>query len=502
MTNANLQSLHPGRIVPFLVVAVMTSMPILLRAQSDPSAATPPASVPNAGRSSSDPSPQYPAKKEAATSAYAAPQPGAVGAQPVYPGLGPSSPPLQTSVGPYTLRFYGTVLFNASTSDSDEVGQDIPLWPLPGAIPVTFPDGSKEPAGHIHDTIFSARQSVFGFTITRTKPLASGWTPSALVEFDFFGTQPVDTLLPQGRILNQPRLRLAYFQIAKGNWKILAGQDRIILSPFDPISLSHVAVPLGYTAGDLWGWFPQVRVDYSRKFGKTSVLLQGGVLRPSFGDPRLNDLPVPGSSVNAVFSGYGERSGWPFYQGHISVSHPWRGSAVTWGAGVHYGKERVGVNHTINSWAAAFDADVPIVSRLTFRGEGYFGSNLVPFGGGILQGVAAIPANPPFTEIRPIHDAGGWAEFTIPATLDYKNVFYVGGGTDDPTDADLLPGTSRSKNSFVWASYFHKLTNQITLAFEWSNWQFLTKGFVNNVPGPKGPSGRGNVFNLALAYQF
>jgi len=40
------------------------------------------------------------------------------------------------------------------------------------------------------------------------------------------------------------------------------------------------------------------------------------------------------------------------------------------------------------------------------------------------------------------------------------------------------------------------------VAFEWSNWQFVTKNFVAGRPGPKGPTGRGNVINIALAYQF
>ena len=79
--------------------------------------------------------------------------------------------------------------------------------------------------------------------------------------------------------------------------------------------------------------------------------------------------------------------------------------------------------------------------RLTLRGEGHFGSNLTPFGGGILQGVIAIAANPLLTEIRPVGDQGGWAEFSIPATVNYKNAFYVGEGADDPPDADLRRAT-------------------------------------------------------------
>jgi len=65
-----------------------------------------------------------------------------------------------------------------------------------------------------------------------------------------------------------------------------------------------------------------------------------------------------------------------------------------------------------------------------------------------------------------------------------------------------LPLTTRAKSSFYWLSYFRKLTSDITLATEWSNWQFRTVAFSSGGGQSKGPSGRGNVVNVALAYQF
>jgi hypothetical protein len=190
-------------------------------------------------------------------------------------------------------------------------------------------------------------------------------------------------------------------------------------------------------------------------------------------------------------------------QARAAVSHPMNGSTATVGAGVHYGREILGAtrNH-LDSWAFAFDFRVPVQTRLILRGEGYLGSNLVPFQGGIVQGIAAIPTNQPFTLIHKIGDAGGWGELTVRVTTDDRNHFYVGAGTDDPKDANLLPGSTRSKNTFYWASYLHKLSNEFTIMGEWSNWQFRTRGFTGNVPGPQGAFGRANVFNLAFAYSF
>ena len=344
----------------------------------------------------------------------------------------------------------------------------------------------------------TARQSVVGLNLNPANPPANGWASSALVEFDFFGVRPADNLQPQARVLNQPRLRLAYLQIEKGVWKVTVGQDRAILAPIDPVSLSHVAIPLGATAGNLWAWLPQVRVDRTQKFGETTALFQFGVLRPQFGDPALRDSPVAGTAIDSNFSGFGERSGHPFYQARMAFSHPMQGSTATVGAAAHYGRERVGSDRILDSWAFALDLNIPLHSRLTLRGEGFVGKNLIPFQGGVLQGVAAVLPG----RIRAIGAGGGWAELAIHPTAGNNNIFYVGAGTDDPRNAHLLPGITRSKNSFVWASYFRKLTDQISLASEWSNWQLRTVGFVALRPGPRGPFGSANVFNVALAYQF
>ena len=93
-------------------------------------------------------------------------------------------------------------------------------------------------------------------------------------------------------------------------------------------------------------------------------------------------------------------------------------------------------------------------------------------------------------------------ELIIKATTDRKNVFYLGVSEDDPRDGHLLTGSGRSRNAMAWASYFRKLSDEVTVAFEWSNWQFKTRGFVGGVASPQGPSGTANVFNLSLAYQF
>jgi hypothetical protein len=423
--------------------------------------------------------------------------------QPQYPGIPPANGKLEAAIGSYHLRLYGTVLLNIQASDTPPIGGDVSLWAPPATFRTAFLDGTISRIDDVHDLTFTARQSVFGLMVTPTETSGSEWRPSGRLELDFFGTRPVDSVLPTGRLLNEPRLRIAYFQLSRGPLKITAGQDVTIIAPLDPVSLSHVAVPLGATAGNLWGWLPQLRVDATRKVGTGSLLFQAGVLRPQFADPRLSDLPQTGTSIDLT-PGLGERSAQPFYQSRVAYSHSMNGSDVTVGAGAHYGRERIGVDDTLDSWAFAIDYSVPILRRVTWRGEAFVGSNLVPFGGGVLQGVAflqPVGTEPP-AQINRIGAGGGWTELSIAAGSDNKNVFYAGVGDDDPRDRHLLTGTNRSRNAVAWASYFRRIGNNTTVAMEWSNWQLKTRATFGGAPNLQGPSGTANVFNLALAYQF
>jgi len=400
-------------------------------------------------------------------------------------------------------RFYGTILFNSSISSGSVIGQEIPLWAANNSGGVTYPDGSVGRAGGNHDLVFTMRQSILGFTLNPAKTGVGGWTPSALVEMDFFGSRTADTFSPENRVFNQPRLRLAYFQLEHKSVKIVMGQDKMILAPLDPVSLSHVGVPLGATAGDLWGWFPQVRIDWTSKLGSTGLLVQAGVLRPQFGDTRLEAAPASGSVIDLGSSGLGERSSQPFYQARIALSPKVGKSTATFGVSGHFGEEIVGVNHNLQSWALAVDMRLPLGPHAILRGEGYAGSNLIPFQGGIYQGAATLSVSSTVTRIQRIGDGGGWLELIVPMNSG-KDTLYFGAGTDDPKNSNLLPGTTRAKNSFLWASYFRKLTKDVTLAAEWSYWDFKTLTFVNNNPAreAQGSTGTAHVGNISIAYQF
>ena len=422
------------------------------------------------------------------------------GAQPEFPGIPPSQNKIEAQAGTYLLRVYGTLLLNTSVSTGGLVGQDVPLWTSPVGGNVTFPDGTVGHSSDSHDLIFTARQSIIGMTFNPASP-GTGWSTSGRFEFDFFGPRPVDTFDPQNRAFNTPRLRVAYFQLEHKRTRIVFGQDKMILAPLDPISLSHVALPLGATAGDLWAWLPQVRVDVRPSI----FVLQAGVLRPQFGDSRLETPPAASTSLDTGASGLGERSTMPFFQGRVAIEPHMFGSKASIGIAGHTGRERIGVDRTLPSKAVALDASVPVTHHFIARGEFFNGSNLIPFQGGIDQG-AAVQAAPvataPPLAIQAIHSKGGWAEATILPDSRGRNAVYLGLGTDQPKVSTLLPGSTRVENTFYWISYFRKLTDNVTAAVEWSQWHFHTTTFTAGVVGPKGPDNKADVVNVSFAYQF
>jgi hypothetical protein len=140
--------------------------------------------------------------------------------EPVYPGIAPQGK-AEATIGSQKLRIYGTFLLNISGSDSVDVGQDLVLWPVPGGS-VTFPDGTTKPNSRIHDLIFTARQSVFGFQF-KLRTLHEHVARFRYAGIRFFGGRPFDANQPQGRVLNEPRLRLAYLQFQKE----ISGSSRV-----------------------------------------------------------------------------------------------------------------------------------------------------------------------------------------------------------------------------------------------------------------------------------
>jgi hypothetical protein len=126
--------------------------------------------------------------------------------------------------------------------------------------------------------------------------LPDGWNFGAAIEGDFFGG-----FNGTGAFSHQqptPRLRLAYVDLKKGGTTLRIGQFWSPLFGEVPVSLSHIAFPLGYGSAGMVGWrFPGFYLyqDLTGPGAATKAQLDVGVFEGSW--------TGPGSTINTETAG-------------------------------------------------------------------------------------------------------------------------------------------------------------------------------------------------------
>jgi len=96
----------------------------------------------------------------------------------------------------------------------------------------------------------------------------TGWHANATFEMDFFGSFPGATGTTSGGNFGdeqpQPRLRLAYVDLASTRTTFRIGQDWSPTWGNVPQSVSHIGFPLGWGSGGLIGWrFVQIKLIHA-----------------------------------------------------------------------------------------------------------------------------------------------------------------------------------------------------------------------------------------------
>jgi flagellar motility protein MotE (MotC chaperone) len=391
------------------------------------------------------------------------------------------------------MSLYGFIVANTSFADRQLNISDIPVWAFArrGTLQPALVGGQAIPAallaGNVRETIFTGRQSRFGFRASA--PKVGDWTASGQFEFDFFGARPA---AGQGSVFNQPRIRLGFVTLEHASgWKFVAGQDWVIFAPLNPTSYAHFAIPQAASAGNPWMRLPQIRVEKTIKHGEgTSLLLQGGVLRGVSG----LDTPTAGTLADLPTLS-GERSAHPFYQSRVALTTPLvAGKPLTLGLSGHYGREKP--FNIIETWGLALDYTVPLHAKVGLTGELWTGSNLAPFQAGIAQGAVLIDNRPGRLFFRTIRAVGGWTQLAIAPTS--KWTANLGYGQDAPKIRDLVAPNNRAKNQLWWANLMYKIHPNVTVALEYNYFDTIFKVPVTN-PARVGTA---NYFNLAVVYGF
>ena len=262
------------------------------------------------------------------------------------------------------------------------------------------------------------------------QPVLGKFSPRAVLEADFFGA--FNGAPPFGDEQAQLRVRFAYVDLTNGRTTLRIGQFWSPLFGAVPVSLSHIAFPLGYGAAGKVGWrYPGVFLYHDLPVGKpVTIQLQLAAFEGSG--------PAVGADV-ATGVGQGEASGMPQLEALLNFSK--RSPNLSWSAYI--------VGHV--DWKDT-------------TGTGVAGDNLtgtaVEVGGSINPGKFSVQGNfytgkaigQQFGHITQQGDVKGWGAW-LQGGYDFTPRWSVFGfyGVDDPKEADSpgLPARARVKNEDV-----------------------------------------------------
>jgi len=203
------------------------------------------------------------------------------------------------------------------------------------------------------------------------QPVLGKWAPKATVEFDFFGA--FNGIPPFGDEQPQIRGRVIYADFTNGRTTLRIGQDWSPLFAETPVSLTHIAFPIGYGASGKIGWrFPGVFFfqDLSAAGAPLNVQLQLAVMKGS-------GPTAPGNARDSTNNiGTGEASGLPQLEGKLNLAK--RSAKLSWSVYVvgHIDwKDTTGTGVTGSDMTGnAFEAGGSVApGHFTVHGNFYYG---------------------------------------------------------------------------------------------------------------------------------
>ena len=287
---------------------------------------------------------------------------------------------------------------------------------------------------------------------------------------DFFGG-------PGGTLTQYVRLRVASINTAWKHTTVTIALDKPIIAPREPDSLAQVGVSPLTSAGNLWLWQPQVRVEQRFAFGENAGLrAQAGVYQTAEG----------GTGLSSEYGGSLARSR-PGYEGRFEFWAGGESRRIEIAPGFHVSSSHV-LEQTTPSQVFSVDWLIRPFSRFDFTGQFFHGENVGVLGG-LQQGITITPYDGTVM-LRSVGATGGWAQFKLRFTQRLTMNLY--GGQEDDRATDLLLG-GISKNQIYAGNLMYRFGSNILAAFEGSQTR-TTYLFSGTRIFPH--------YDLALAYLF
>jgi len=317
------------------------------------------------------------------------------------------------SASKYRLRLSGIVLMNLVSNQGVVDSIDLPT--------LAYARPAGDSGGSFGATL---RQSEIGFEAFG--PAVAGAKTRADLQLDLSGGfPPVPNVIDSGLV----RLRTGTMRMDWTNTSIVVGQDAIFFSPNSPTSFASLAVPALSSAGNLWAWVPQIRVEHRVTLGEeSSLILQGGIL-----DPVSGEAP---SSSSYRLAGPGEASRQPAYGTRIAWTRNVFGQPLRLGVGGFYSRQDYGFRRTVDGWAGMTDIELPLSHQFSLSGKLYRGRALGGLYGGIGRSVlfSGDPASAN-TQVQVLNSVGGWAQLKYRPASKWE--FNAAFGMDNPYATDL-----------------------------------------------------------------
>jgi hypothetical protein len=322
------------------------------------------------------------------------------------------------SASKYRLRLSGIVLMNLVSYQGVVDNIDLPT--------LAYPRLAGDSGGSFGATL---RQSEIGFEAFG--PSVAGAKTRADLQLDLAGGFPP---VPNGVNSGLLRLRTATMRMDWAKTSVVVGQDEIFFSPNSPTSFASLAIPALSSAGNLWGWVPQIRVEHRVALGEdSSLIFQGGIL-----DPVSGEAPSAAASGTTYYrqAGPGEASRQPAYGTRIAWTRTVFGQPLRVGVAGFYGRQDYGFSRAVDGWAGMTDIDLPLSRRFSVSGELYRGKALGGLYGGIGRSVV-FSGDPTLasTEVRALNSVGGWAQLKFRPASKWE--FNAAFGMDNPYASDL-----------------------------------------------------------------
>jgi len=323
----------------------------------------------------------------------------------------------------YRARLHGIVLMNAFRN----VG---------GSDNLDFPTYSQPPLRAFPRATLGAtmRQSEIGIQVFG--PTVWGARTSADFQLDFSGGIPATG---NGIDFGIVRLQTASMRFDWEHTSVVAGQDSLFISPLSPTSFASLATPAFGFSGNLWAWTPQLRVEHRFALAdRQSFVIQGGVFDNLDWEPPYNSFYRTAQA--------GELSGQPAYGARMawvrgSADHP-----LSIGAAGYYGRQNWVWNRNVDAWAGMVDWQIPLLPRLALTGEFYRGRGVGGLGAAVGTSVVyGGPPTNPFSPLRGLNSAGGWAQlkFQLTPKIELNGVF----ANDNAYGSDVR-GFATDENNF------------------------------------------------------